>query len=211
MSRPKVSSQCISKGINFSLAYILQSNRDMIGLLLNTHLLYTVQDPFSTVRQSCFQNNFHTLLFIFWWTKSYHHRLRLRKRLYRWCRLHCGSVLSHTISCTWFKIRSAQQDSPVSKTALKSSSLFFGGPSFSITDQDWGRGFYQWGRFHCRSAISHPYFVNSSRSFQRSKKVHVSTSSLSFLFAFWWIVYCFMLQPQVQTTNQRTITSITFL
>ena len=30
-------------------------------------------------------------------------------------------------------------DSPVSKTALKSSFLFFGGPSFSITDQDWGR------------------------------------------------------------------------
>ena len=72
-----------------------------------------------------------------------------------------------------------------------------------------GKRLDQWGRFHFRSAISHPYFVNSSRSFQRSKKVHISTSSLSFLFAFWWIVYCFMLQPQVQTTSQRTITSIT--
>ena len=40
------------------------------GQLLVTHLLYTVQDPFSTERQSSFQNSFHTLLFVFRWTKS---------------------------------------------------------------------------------------------------------------------------------------------
>ena len=40
------------------------------GQLLVTHLLYTVQDLFSAVKQSSFQNSFHTLLFLFWWTKS---------------------------------------------------------------------------------------------------------------------------------------------
>ena len=39
------------------------------GQLLVTHLFYTVQDLFSTIRQSSFQNSFHTLLFVFWWTK----------------------------------------------------------------------------------------------------------------------------------------------
>ena len=33
------------------------------GQLLVTHLFYTVQDPFSAVGQSTFQNNFHTSLF----------------------------------------------------------------------------------------------------------------------------------------------------
>ena len=51
------------------------------GQLLVTHLFYTVQDPFSAVGQSTFQNNFHTLLFVFWWTKSQHPRSRLSKRL----------------------------------------------------------------------------------------------------------------------------------
>ena len=32
------------------------------GQPLVTHLLYTVQDPFSTARQSSFQNRFQTLL-----------------------------------------------------------------------------------------------------------------------------------------------------
>ena len=32
------------------------------GQLLVTHLLYTVQDPFSTARKSSFQNSFQTLL-----------------------------------------------------------------------------------------------------------------------------------------------------
>ena len=40
------------------------------GQLSVTHLLYTVQDLFSAVKQSSFQNSFHTLLFLFWWTKS---------------------------------------------------------------------------------------------------------------------------------------------
>ena len=38
------------------------------GQLLVTHLFYTVQDLFSA-RQSSFQNSFHTLLFVFWWTR----------------------------------------------------------------------------------------------------------------------------------------------
>ena len=33
--------------------------------LLVTHLLYTVQDLFSTARQSSFQNSFHTLRLVF--------------------------------------------------------------------------------------------------------------------------------------------------
>ena len=40
------------------------------GQLLVIHLLYTVQDPFSAARQFSFKNNFHSLLFVFWWTKS---------------------------------------------------------------------------------------------------------------------------------------------
>ena len=36
-----------------------------VAQLLVTHLLYTVQDLFSTARQSGFQNSFHTLLFFF--------------------------------------------------------------------------------------------------------------------------------------------------
>ena len=35
------------------------------GQLLVTHLLYTVQDLFSTARQSSFQNSFHTLRLVF--------------------------------------------------------------------------------------------------------------------------------------------------
>ena len=116
MSRPKVSGQCISKGINFSLAYILQSNRDMIGLLLNTHLLYTVQDPFSTVRQSC------------------------------------------------------------SKTTFTLFSLFFGGPSLSITDQDWGRDFVddavcivdQQLVTHLLCTVQDPFSTVRQSSFQNS-------------------------------------------
>ena len=60
-----------------------------------THLLYTVQDPFSTARQSSFQNSFHTLLFVFWWTKSWHPRSRLRKRLNGWSWLQSRSAVSH--------------------------------------------------------------------------------------------------------------------
>ena len=40
------------------------------GQPLLIHLLYTVQDPFSAARQFSFKNNFHSLLFVFWWTKS---------------------------------------------------------------------------------------------------------------------------------------------
>ena len=49
---------------------------------LAIHLLYTVQDPISSTRQSSFRKSFHTLLFIFWWTRSKHLRSTLRKRLY---------------------------------------------------------------------------------------------------------------------------------
>ena len=65
------------------------------GQLLVIHLLFTVQDPFSTARQSSFQNSFHTLLFVFWWTKSWHPRSRLRKRLYGWSWLQSRSAVSH--------------------------------------------------------------------------------------------------------------------
>ena len=40
------------------------------GQLLVTYLLHTVQDPFCTATQFSFENSFHTLLFVFWWTKS---------------------------------------------------------------------------------------------------------------------------------------------
>ena len=40
------------------------------GQSLVTHLLNTVQDPISTAGQSSFPNSFHTLLCVFWWTKS---------------------------------------------------------------------------------------------------------------------------------------------
>ena len=36
-----------------------------VGQRLVTRLWYTVQDPFSTARQSSFQNTFHTLLLVF--------------------------------------------------------------------------------------------------------------------------------------------------
>ena len=41
------------------------------GQSLVTHLLYTVQDPISTTRQSSFPNSFHTLLCVFRLTKSH--------------------------------------------------------------------------------------------------------------------------------------------
>ena len=155
-----------------------------------THLLYTVQDPFSTARLSSFQTVFTLFFFVSWWTKSWHPRSRLRKRLYGRSSLHAGhSSLIHSsrsvqhsktvqfpkqfshsslcflvdqvlapqikaeeetlwvkltpkqvscqssISYTQFKIHSVQQDSSVSKTIFTLFSLFFGGPSLSITDQ----------------------------------------------------------------------------
>ena len=41
-----------------------------------------------------------------------------------------------TISCTQFKIRTAQHDGPVSETVFTLFSLFFGGPRLSTLDQD---------------------------------------------------------------------------
>ena len=55
----------------------------------------TVQDLFITARQSSFQNSFHTLLFVFWWTKSSHTRSQLWKRLLGWSWRHHGSAISH--------------------------------------------------------------------------------------------------------------------
>ena len=46
-----------------------------------------------------------------------------------------------SISCTQFKIRTAQHDGPVSETVFTLFSLFFGGPRLSTLDQDWGRDF----------------------------------------------------------------------
>ena len=47
------------------------------GQLLVTHPLCTVQDLFSTARQSTFQNSFHALLYSFWRTRSKHPRSQL--------------------------------------------------------------------------------------------------------------------------------------
>ena len=61
------------------------------GQPLLTHLLYTVQDPFCAARSTVqFANSFHTLFFVSWWTKSWHPRSRLRKRLYGRNSLHAG-------------------------------------------------------------------------------------------------------------------------
>ena len=45
----------------------------IVGQLFITRIWYTSKDPFSTARQSSFQNYFHTLLLVFCWTKSLHH------------------------------------------------------------------------------------------------------------------------------------------
>ena len=57
--------------LNIFYDYRLRFEANSIrGQLLVTLLLYTVPDPFGKARQSSFQNSFHTLLFVFWWTKS---------------------------------------------------------------------------------------------------------------------------------------------
>ena len=159
-----------------------------MGRLLITHLLYTIQYPLSAAKQSSSRNRFHPLLFFFWWTRTKRPRSRLRKRIYGWGQLHCGSAVSYPslvhssrsdqhsetiqfpkkfphsslyflvdqveaslinteeetlwvklnplqvshklpISYTQIKIRSAQQDSPVSQIVFTLFSVFFGGPS----------------------------------------------------------------------------------
>ena len=164
------------------------------------HLLYTIQDSFSSAWQSSSETVFTLFSLFFWWTMSWHHRSRLWKRLYGWNQLQFESTIWHPslvhnsrflqlsmtvqfrnsfhtllfvflvdhvlasqiktvaetlwvkptpiwvnhlspISCTQFKIRTAQHDGPVSKTVFTLFSLFFGGPSLSTLDQDWGRDF----------------------------------------------------------------------
>ena len=65
------------------------------GQLLVTYLLHTVQDPFCTATQFSFENSFHTPLFVFWWTRSWHPRSRLRERFYGWSWVQSRSAVSH--------------------------------------------------------------------------------------------------------------------
>ena len=63
-------------------------------------------------------------LFFFFGGPGEHLKAGIRKGLYRWGQFHCRSAVNHTISYTQSKMRSAQQDSPVSKTVFTFSSLF---------------------------------------------------------------------------------------
>ena len=108
----------------------------IVGQLFITRLWYTSQDPFSTARQSSFQNYFHTLLLVFCWTKALHHWSGLRGDLMGEADSTLWVSCSSPVSDTQVRIHSAQQDSPVSKTIFTLFSLFFVRPSLSITDQD---------------------------------------------------------------------------
>ena len=92
------------------------------------------------------------------------------------------SYLPH-ISCTPLKICTSQQDSPVSRTVFTLFFLFFGRPSLSISDQDWGRDFMvELDSIAGQLLVT---LVHISRSVQRSKTVQFpkqfSPSSLCFL------------------------------
>ena len=164
MSRPKVSGQCISKGINFSLAYILQSNRDTIGLLLNTHLLYTVQDPFSTVRQSCSKTTF-TLFSLFFGGPS----LSITDQ--DWGRdfvddantIVDQQLVTHLL-CTVQDPFSTVRQSSFQNSFHTLPFVFFGRPSLSITDQDWERDFMGDANSIAGQLLVTPSLVHSSRS-----------------------------------------------
>ena len=91
------------------------------------------------------------------------------------------SYLPH-ISCTPLKICTSQQDSPVSRTVFTLFFLFFGRPSLSISDQDWGRDFMvELDSIAGQLLVT---LVHISRSVQRSKTVQFpkqfSHSSLFF-------------------------------
>ena len=149
-------------------------------------LLYTVRDLFSVARQSSFQNNFHTLLFVFWWTKSQHPRSRLRKRLNGEADFITGQLLvTHLLSLV-YSSRPVQRSKTVQfPKQFSHTSLCF------LVDQVVASQIKTeeealWVK-PCGSAISHPSFANSSRPF----------SFLSLLFSFLQTQDFFKLQVQV--------------
>ena len=154
-------------------------------------LWYTSQDPFSTARQSRFQNYFHTLLLVFLVDQVL--ASQIKTYLVK-LTPHCGSAVGHlSLICTLF-------------------SSFFGGASLSITDQDWGRDFMDeagptagqllvthllytvqdlfstarqssfQNSFHCGSAVSHWCKVQNLFSAARQSKFQ--NSFHTFLFCF---------------------------
>ena len=105
------------------------------GQLSVTHLFCIVQDLFNTARQSSFQNSFHALLspslfFFFSVITTVEETLRVKPT---------PSQVSYwsPIPCAQFKICSAQQDSPLSKTVSTLFSIPFGEPGLSIPDHNW--------------------------------------------------------------------------
>ena len=85
------------------------------GQLLATYLLHTVQDPFCTATQFSFENSFHTPLFVFLVDQILASQIKAVEETL-WAKLTPLQVSHYSpISYTQFKIRSVQQDSPVSK------------------------------------------------------------------------------------------------
>ena len=144
----------------------------------------TVQDLFITARQSSFQNSFHTLLFVFWWTKSSHTRSQLWKRLLGWSWRHHGSAISHPSllhsSRSVNHSKTVQFPKHFSRSSL-SLSFFF----FFRWSQLWKR-LWGWSRRHHRSAIGHPSLVHSSRSVQHTARQSTFQNSFhALLYSFW--------------------------
>ena len=90
------------------------------------YLLYKVQDPFSTCRQSRGQNSFFKF---FREDQSLPHRPRNSEENVLVDQLPCRSVLTPAISCSKFKIHLAHADSPMAKTVF--FSIFLVGPVFA--------------------------------------------------------------------------------
>ena len=98
----------------------------------------------------------------------------------------CGRDRLSPISCTQFKIRIAQHDSPVPKQFSHSSLCFFGGPCLSITDQDCGRDFMG----EANSNLSQPFVTHLLYTIQNpyssARRSSFRNSFHTFLFVFWW-------------------------
>ena len=99
------------------------------------------QDPFSAVKQSSFQNRYHALLFVFWWTKSWHHWSTLRKRLNGWSWLIKGQLFVTCLLFTVWELLSTARQSSFQNNFHTLLFLFWWTKSDSIPDQDWGRDF----------------------------------------------------------------------
>ena len=154
------------------------------GQLLVTYLLHTVQDPFCTATQFSFENSFHTPLFVFWWTKSWHPRSRLRERFYGWSWVHCRSAIGHP-SIIHSSRSILHSDTVQFRKQFSHSSLCFLVDQVLAYRSRLRKRLYGWSWLQSRSAVSHPSLIHSSRSIQRSKTVQFpkqfSLSSLCFL------------------------------